>query len=126
MPDAVIARIGPLAFGPGAPCTILVSEIDGRPAGYLTYFWGLSMEAAGRALFVGDLFVSARHRRLGMGRALMERARAIAIEAGAEQVNWTVWRKNRAAQAFYQNLGARYYDEELLMTWPTIPDAEKT
>jgi GNAT superfamily N-acetyltransferase len=115
--DAEIARIEPLAFGPGAPCTIIVAQSGGEPAGYLTYFWGMSMDGVGPALFVGDLFVRQCRRKTGVGRALMLEARAIAERADAIQVNWTVWRRNRAARRFYKALGAEPYDEEVLMTW---------
>ncbi|MEZ5774145.1 MAG: GNAT family N-acetyltransferase [Hyphomicrobiaceae bacterium] len=115
-----IARIDGFAFGPDAFATILVAEAAGaglaEPAGYLTYFWGLSMEGVAPALFVGDLYVAAAHRGGGVGRALMARAREIAAARGAEQVNWTVWRKNTAAQAFYDRIGGRVYEEEILMT----------
>jgi GNAT superfamily N-acetyltransferase len=121
VPDEAIGRIDRLAFGQGAPCKILLCEQHGQPAGYLTYFWGMSMEGVAPALFVADLFVTHTHRRAGVGRALMRMARTIAADAGANQVNWTVWRKNTAAQAFYRQLGARPFDEEILMTWPVDP-----
>ena len=125
VPDEAIDRIEELAFGAVSPCTILLCEHHGRPAGYLTYFWGMSMEGVSLALFVGDLFVAKGHRQSGVGRALMQGARTIAADAGANQVNWTVWRKNAAALAFYRCLGARPYDEEILMTWPADPVAAK-
>jgi GNAT superfamily N-acetyltransferase len=49
---------------------------------------------------------------------LMQHAREIARSRNANQLIWTVWGKNLAAQAFYRQLGARPYDEEVLMTWP--------
>jgi GNAT superfamily N-acetyltransferase len=54
----------------------------------------------------------------------MQHVRDLARARGANQVLWTVWRKNAAAQAFYERLGARPYDEEVLMTWPIDPDGE--
>jgi GNAT superfamily N-acetyltransferase len=119
-----IGRIEQLAFGPEAVCTILIAEADGEVAGHLSYFWGLSMEGVAPALFVGDLFVRDRFRGRGLGRMFMQRAREIARTRGANQVLWTVWRKNAAAQDFYRRLGARSYDEEILTTWPVDPDQE--
>jgi GNAT superfamily N-acetyltransferase len=122
--DEEIDRIERLAFGSGAVCTILIAETDGKIAGHLSYFWGLSMEGVAPALFVGDLFVRDSCRGQGVGRTLMQHAREIAEARGANQVLWTVWRKNEAAQAFYRQLGARIYDEEVLMTWSASPAQE--
>jgi GNAT superfamily N-acetyltransferase len=122
--DEEIDRIAPPAFGPEAVCTVLLAEAGGQVAGHLSYFWGLSMEGVAPALFVGDLFVREGFRGRGVGRMLMRHARDIARARGANQVNWTVWRKNSAARAFYERLGARTYDEEVLMTWPVDPDQE--
>jgi GNAT superfamily N-acetyltransferase len=122
--DEEIDRIEQLAFGPGAVCTVLLAEVEDNVAGHLSYFWGLSMEGVALALFVGDLYVRGRYRRQGVGRTLMEQAREIAEARGANQVIWTVWRKNAAAHAFYRQLGARNYDEEVLMTWPASPAQE--
>lgn len=116
--DAAIARIADLAFGARPVCTLLIAELQSAPAGYLSYFWGLSMEGVAPALFVGDLYVAPDARRREVGRRLMAEAREIARAAGSEQVNWTVWRKNTTAQRFYAAIGARPYAEEILMTWP--------
>jgi GNAT superfamily N-acetyltransferase len=122
--DEEIDRIEELAFGPRAVCTVLIAEVDGKVAGHLSYFWGLSMEGVAPALFVGDLYVRGGYRGQGVGRMLMQHARGIAEARRANQVLWTVWRKNAAAQAFYRRLGARNYDEEVLMTWPASPARE--
>lgn len=119
--DAELAAFEPLAFGPNAVCTLLIAERDGAAAGCVAYSWGLALDGVGRALFIGDLFVRGRDRQAGIGRALMDAARTRAEAAGALQVIWTVWRKNKAAQAFYAAIGARPYDEEILMTLPVSP-----
>jgi GNAT superfamily N-acetyltransferase len=115
--DAQIARIEDLILGRDAPCRTILCEWNGEPAGYLTYFWGMAMEGTGFALFVGDLYVTKRARRAGVGRALMQESRRIAEERGALQIFWTVWRKNTGAIRFYEALGARPYAEEILMEW---------
>jgi diamine N-acetyltransferase len=122
--DEDIDRIEQLAFGPGAVCTVLIAERDGKVSGHLSYFWGLSKEGVAPALFVGDLYVRSSCRGQGIGRMLMQHAREIARSRSANQVIWTVWRKNLPAQAFYRQLGARPYDEEVLMTWPIFPAQE--
>ena len=118
VPDEEIDRIEQLAFGPDRKCTIIVAESDGAIAGHLAYFWGLSMEGISPTIFVGDLYVRKNHRRKGVGRQLMQHVRDLAQSGGANQVVWTVWRENVEAQQFYQHLGARPYEEEILLTWP--------
>jgi GNAT superfamily N-acetyltransferase len=116
--DEEIDRIERLAFGPDRKCLLLVAEIDGAMAGHLAYFWGLSMEGISPAVFVGDLYVRDSYRRKGIGRMLMQHVRDLAQSGGANQVVWTVWSQNREAQEFYRRLGARRYEEEILLTWP--------
>jgi GNAT superfamily N-acetyltransferase len=70
-----------------------------------------------KALFVAGLFVTKAARRGGVGLALMEEARRIATERGAEYVAWMVWRQNPAALAFYERLGAEKYDDNMQMIW---------
>jgi diamine N-acetyltransferase len=84
--DEEIDRIEQLAFGSGAVCTVLIAERDGKIAGHLSYFWGLSTEGVAPALFVGDLYVRSSCRGQGIGRMLMQHAREIARSRNANQL----------------------------------------
>ena len=55
--------------------------------------------------YVDGLVVASAHRRLGVGRRLMDAAATWAKGQGAEQLVLTVWAGNAAARAFYQSLG---------------------
>jgi GNAT superfamily N-acetyltransferase len=123
VPEEAINRIDRLAFGPEKLSTPLMADVDGRPAGYLLYFIGVFADPMVPVVFVADLFVREAGRRSGAGSALMLRAREIARAIDANRVVWTVWRKNARALAFYEALGARAFDEEILMTWPVDPAA---
>lgn len=121
-PDpAAIDRIEGAAFGPQPLCRILVAEIGGRMAGYLVYFIGLDMDLVQPAAYVVDLFVRDDCRDQGAGRALMEEVAVIVERRGGGTLFWTVWNKNPKALAFYAHLGARPWDEEILMRW-SLPD----
>lgn len=121
-PDqAAIDRIEAAAFGPKPLCRILVAEAGGRLAGYVVYYEGLDMDVVLPAAYVIDLFVRAAYRDRGAGRALMEAVAAIVKRRGGSTLFWTVWRKNPKALAFYEHLGARPWDEEILMKW-SLPD----
>jgi GNAT superfamily N-acetyltransferase len=114
-----MARLRSFAFGPSPLCTVLIAELDGETAGYLTYFIGVYMDDATPALHVADFFVSERYRRRGVGKALMLDARRIAADRGASRLLWTVWRRNNDSIRFYENLGAELepYDGSVLMQW---------
>jgi len=58
-----------------------------------------------RRAHVEALVVDQRHRRAGVGTALMEAATAWARERGATEIVLTVWAGNQTAEAFYQRLG---------------------
>lgn len=58
-----------------------------------------------RLWILSDLFVSPQVRKLGVGRALMERARQLAAETGAEGLVLETAIDNQSAQALYERLG---------------------
>jgi len=60
---------------------------------------------------LNDLFVASNARRTGAGRALLERARAFAIETGSKGLTLTTARDNYTAQAVYEAAGWKR-DEE--------------
>jgi GNAT superfamily N-acetyltransferase len=123
-PDPVRAdALGPLAFGRHHLCDILVAEVDGTVVGHLVYYFGVWVgDTIAPCLHVADLFVRETHQRQGIGRALMDRARTIAQQRGAQHLFWTVWRKNPAGQEFYRRIGAEPFDEEIFMRWRATPD----
>jgi ribosomal protein S18 acetylase RimI-like enzyme len=58
-----------------------------------------------RRAHVEALVVDERHRRAGVGTALMAAATGWARERGAKEVVLTVWAGNAVAEAFYARLG---------------------
>ena len=104
-----------LSFEADPVVATLIAEQGGRPIGYLA--WHMGIFEIYKALFVAGLFVTSAARGGGVGRALMEEARRIAAGRGADHVAWMVWRKNPAALAFYERLGAERYDDNMQMVW---------
>lgn len=58
-----------------------------------------------RRVMIEDLSVALRHRKRGVGRALVDAARRWSIEQGAAQLLLTLWEGNAGADAFYRALG---------------------
>jgi GNAT superfamily N-acetyltransferase len=61
------------------------------------------------------LFVEPEMRGLGIGKALLERVAAIAVEKGCLRLQWEVLDWNTLAIEFYKAMGAEFLDE-----WRTV------
>jgi GNAT superfamily N-acetyltransferase len=89
--------LGPRAFFRG-----LIAEENKECCGYLLYHFAYDANARRGALEVSDLYVRKAWRRRAVGKALMLRARDIALKRGCSRMRWTVWNRNPAAMAFYR------------------------
>lgn len=123
-PEGDLAKAAGLAFARNPMCAALIAEAEGRPVGYLAYHFGIWEIYP--ALIVAGLFVTARARKHGVGRALMTEAQRLAAARGATHIAWMVWRKNAPAIGFYDRLGAEPYDGNMQMVWKvTKPRRER-
>jgi GNAT superfamily N-acetyltransferase len=104
-------------FGAEPLAHVLLAEQGGEAVGYLMYHFGYWPADAAPSLHVVDLFVRPAARKHGIGRAIMEEARAVLRKRGGQRLLWTVWDQNHPAMTFYERLGARFFSEERLMTW---------
>jgi diamine N-acetyltransferase len=62
-------------------------------------------------VWLEDLFVLPEKRRLGVGRRLLQRVAAVAVERDCGRFEWSVLDWNQPAIAFYESLGARLMGE---------------
>jgi GNAT superfamily N-acetyltransferase len=114
-PDAVVATEGDLrrhGFGPQPRFETLIAELDGEPGGFALFFPDFSTWAGRPGLFLEDLFVSDWARGRGVGRALLARLAAIAIERGWAGLRLNVLDWN-PARGFYHRLGLAHRSEWL-------------
>jgi len=89
------------------PCIeALVAESGADLLGFALFFTSYSTFLTRPGLYLEDLFVLEPHRRRGIGRALLARLAALALERGSGRVEWSVLDWNASAIAFYQSLGA--------------------
>jgi GNAT superfamily N-acetyltransferase len=109
---AVYLRDG---FGTNPAFSGIVAENAGEILGYLLYHFGYDIDYATRTLHVVDLYVSEKRRKLGIGKALMNRASKICLAAGGTQLFWAVYAPNQDAIRFYEKLGARFTQNMLFM-----------
>jgi len=113
-PTAVTATEADLerdGFGPNPFYFCLIAEHEGRPAGFAFYFFNYSTWQGMPGIYLEDLFVEPELRGLGIGKALLERVAAIAVEKGCGRLNWAVLDWNKPAIEFYRAMGAEFMDE---------------
>lgn len=112
-PDAVTATEADLlrdGFGPNPVFFCLIAEENGEPAGFAFYFFSYSTWLGRPGLYLEDLFVHPEFRGLGIGKTLLQRIAAIAVEKGCPRLQWEVLDWNTPAIEFYQAMGAEFMD----------------
>lgn len=75
------------------------------PAGFTQLYPSFSSVSMKRLWILNDLFVKPEFRRAGVGAALMEAARAFAMEDGAKGLTLATQNHNVNAQALYAKMG---------------------
>src|SRR5580698_8946209 len=113
-PDAVTATEAGLlrdGFGPNPFFFCLIAESGGAPAGFALYFFNYSTWLGRPGLYLEDLFVHPEFRGLGIGKALLQRVAAIAVENNCPRLQWEVLDWNTPAIDFYRAMGAEFLDE---------------
>ena len=106
-PDAVVASEDDLrrhGFGPKPRFEALIALVDGNVAGFALFFPDFSTWHGRPGLFLEDLYVREWARRLGVGRRLMARLAAIAVERDWSALHFNVLDWN-PARGFYRRLG---------------------
>ena len=101
---------------------ILVAQRGSEGIGFVQLYPVFSSTAArpGRLWLLNDLYVTASARGLGVGRALMERARSHAVDSRATGIFLQTARENRTAQRLYESLG--YHRDDLFLVYElTLP-----
>ena len=94
---------------------MLVGEIDGAPQGFALFFHNFSTFEGKPGVYLEDLFVRPEARGSGLGKALLKRLAAIAIERDCARLEWWVLDWNEPSIQFYKALGAQFMDEWTVM-----------
>lgn len=114
--DQVKADVPQLAatlFGEGATAHAMVAEQDGLIVGLAIYFFNYSTWQGRNGLYLEDLFVEPEQRGAGIGKALLARLAALAVDRDCGRFEWSVLDWNTPAIDFYGSLGARPQSEWL-------------
>ncbi|MGH9595453.1 MAG: GNAT family N-acetyltransferase [Edaphobacter sp.] len=122
-PDAVHATEADLhrdGFGATKRFDCLIAELKEpapaadaiTPIGFALYFHNYSTWRGHAGIHIEDLFVKPEYRGKGIGKALLTRIAAIAVEEGCTRLQWDVLEWNTPAIGFYEQMGAK-----MLMDW---------
>lgn len=106
-PDAVVATEEDLrryGFGTEPRFEALLAFVDNRPAGFALFFPDFSTWRGRPGLYIEDLYVRDWARRRGVGRRLIARLAAIALERDWPALHLMVLDWN-PARGFYHRLG---------------------
>ena len=122
-PDAVRATEADLlrdGFGeqPRFECLIAeVADAQGvlQPAGFALHFVSYSTWRGRPGIHLEDLFVEPEFRGRGIGKGLLARVAARAVEQGFDRLGWHVLDWNQPALDFYRGMGAQLLDDWRIM-----------
>jgi GNAT superfamily N-acetyltransferase len=106
-PQAVVASEADLmryGFGPDRQYEAILAFVGGRPAGVAVFHSRFSTWLGRPGLYLEDLYVEEAARRHGVGRALLARLAAIAVERGWDRIDFQVLDWN-PARRFYERVG---------------------
>ncbi len=98
-------------FGEHPAAEVVIAEFDGTAAGFALFCHNYSTFLGRRGIWLEDLFVKPAFRGRGIGRALLARLAAIAIERDCGRLEWAVLDWNESAIGFYKGIGAVPLDD---------------
>jgi GNAT superfamily N-acetyltransferase len=114
-PEAVVATEADLrrfGFGRERHFEALIAFLDGEPAGMAVFHPRFSTWLGRPAMYLEDIYVAEAARGQGVGRRLMARLAAVAIERGWGRIDFQVLDWN-PARDFYRRLGIAHLGEWL-------------
>ena len=115
--DAEVALQRQLAVG---YMDTLVAEQDGAFIGFAFVNWGFSIRKGAPFAHIQLLFTLPSHRRLGVGRLLLETVKQLALTRGACRVELETDTDNLPARTLYESFGfERLRDKEVYMLFFT-------
>lgn len=100
------ASVAENLFGPNPAAEVVLAFIGDEPAGFALYFENYSTHLSRRGMYLEDLYVREHLRGRGIGKLLLSRLAAIAVERQYGRMEWSVLRWNESAIRVYDAIGA--------------------
>lgn len=93
-------------FGPAPSAEALIAQTGEGAVGFALFHGTFSTWECRPGIWLEDLYVPVRHRRSGIGRALLEQVARLAVDRGCARLEWHALDWNTPALDFYEQLGA--------------------
>lgn len=93
-------------FSSGSTAHALIGELDNEPVAMAVFFFNYSTWLGKNGLYLEDLYVSQKHRRIGAGKAMLRHLAALAVEKNCGRFQWSVLDWNQPAIDLYESVGA--------------------
>ncbi|WP_102224561.1 GNAT family N-acetyltransferase [Acidimangrovimonas sediminis] len=103
LPEAVTAATWARCLDPAHPMGLRLALVDGVPAGFALHLSHASSWSPADDCYLEDLFVDAKARGTGLGRALIEDLRELCRDRGWSRLYWLTGRSNARARALYDS-----------------------
>jgi GNAT superfamily N-acetyltransferase len=84
----------------------LMAEWNGTPVGFALYFYNYSTWEGRPGIYLEDLYVQPALRGEGIGKSILTRLAAIAVEEDCARFEWSVLDWNQPSIDFYHAMGA--------------------
>jgi GNAT superfamily N-acetyltransferase len=101
------------AFGKKPLFNVLLAKVNDEAIGYAFYFFTYSSFLARKTLYLEDIFISEKFRKLGAGKLLMKELLRISGKNKCGRMEWCVLDWNTNAINFYEKLGAEHLKDWL-------------
>jgi GNAT superfamily N-acetyltransferase len=109
--SATEAQLMATLFGPRPFAETLIGCVEGEPAGFAIFLYNYSTFLALPGIYLEDLYVRPRFRKLGLGKALITEVARIAVARGCGRYEWSVLDWNAPSIRFYESLGAEMHGD---------------
>lgn len=101
-------------FGESSLFDALLAERNGEAVGLCLYFYSFSTWLGEPGVYIQDLYVGGDQRGSGLGRELIAETIRRSAKNGATHLRLCVDVDNIAAQEFYEAIGMRWRDDEMI------------
>lgn len=111
---ATVEGITASLFSQEATAKALICLVDGEAVGYAVYFFNYSTWLGKNGLYLEDLYITPKYRKLGAGRKVLKHLAEYAVQRGCGRFEWAVLDWNEPAIDFYRSVGAQPQDEWII------------
>ncbi len=98
-------------FGARPYAEVLIANLGDQPVGFALFFHNYSTFVGKPGIYLEDLYVREACRGSGVGTALLQAVRQLAVERGCGRFEWSVLNWNQRAIEFYEKMGAKRMSE---------------